>query len=1130
MSFTEYTSEALDTTLGLVPETMVVIDQQGKIVRFNAHAEAMFGYIPSQMIGRSFCCLMLENYRSGHTKNLQQYFASPTPRSMGDRAAIPAQHASGYQFPVKITLTPINLLGRPHVLAVIHDVSHLMRVAEKYNGLYKQYQAITNSVPEILYKIDCDARITWWNQHVEEVTGFQAEQLQGQNVLELFVVDDRDKVSIALQEGFKNGRKEVRALLQTVAGPKCYDFKSIVTQDKAGNVTGMTSIGRDVSRQVAIEKISRESQSRSARQQYALLEISRLHSLNKGNPKQIWEFTTEKVSKVLNVARASIWLYSEDRQKLVCEDLFEADKNMHAACGDLQAKNYTGYFPALMDSRTISADSERTGPHSSEFTYTSLKPVGTTSMLDAAIRVGEQDVGVLCLEHIGKERQWTLDEQKFAGSVADLLSLAMEVQRHYEAKESLKRSQQMLMLHMQQTSVGMIEWDKNFCVMEWNNAAEQIFGYTKKEALGRHANDLIVPESARSHVNAIWQELLKDAGGVGSANENVTKHEDIITCDWYNTTLTDANGVVIGVASLVQDITAKKEAEDKLSQLIEHNDLLLSSTADAIIGVDQELNCTFANDAASTMLGFDKERLLDKNILPFLRGDDENLDLASSVNDVVDAIEHGNGYWSEDVILFGKDRKPFPAQLSCNAIFKKGKLAGSVVVFRNITQLRELSRHKDYLERYDPLTGLLNRYEFEQRLTNILSDAQQYEKENTLCYMDFDQFRVLNDTCGHTAGDEFLRQVSQLIKQQIRRDDVLARFGGDEFALLLVDCPLKKAVQVAETIRKCIDDFRFQWKENHYAVSVSIGLIPLIDSIQDTSEALMTADAACEVAKDHGRNRVHVYVENDEAVSRRHGQMHWVSRLRQALELDQFALYVQPIVSTRAPSRIEHYEVLLRLIDEEGRVIPPGEFIPAAERYVQMMAIDRWVVEKSLAWMRQYKSQVGLNIKLAINLSAQSLEHDINLDFISQQFTEHQVDPADVCFEVTETAAVANFAHTIKLIKRLHSLGCHIALDDFGSGMSSFAYLKNMPVDYLKIDGHFIKEIASDMIDHAMVASINQVGHVMGIETIAEFVEDDRILAQLKKIGVDYAQGYGIARPFPIEDLLISNGTAKGSK
>lgn len=287
--------------------------------------------------------------------------------------------------------------------------------------------------------------------------------------------------------------------------------------------------------------------------------------------------------------------------------------------------------------------------------------------------------------------------------------------------------------------------------------------------------------------------------------------------------------------------------------------------------------------------------------------------------------------------------------------------------------------------------------------------------------------------------------------------------------------------------------------------------------------ALMTADAACVVAKDHGRNRVHVYQKDDQEVLQRHGEMHWVSRLRDAIEQNKFVLYVQPIASTQMPSEIQHYEVLLRLFDEQGHLVSPGEFIPAAERYDLMAAIDRWVIENSLAWMQQYRDKTGQSIKLAINLSAQSLGHEMNMDFISEQLTQYEIDPANVCFEITETAAVANFSHTIKLIKRLHSMGCSIALDDFGSGMSSFAYLKNMPVDYLKIDGHFIKDIATDSIDHAMVASINQVGHVMGIETIAEFVEDEKILKRLQKIGVDYVQGYGIARPHPIDELLADN-------
>jgi diguanylate cyclase (GGDEF)-like protein len=387
--------------------------------------------------------------------------------------------------------------------------------------------------------------------------------------------------------------------------------------------------------------------------------------------------------------------------------------------------------------------------------------------------------------------------------------------------------------------------------------------------------------------------------------------------------------------------------------------------------------------------------------------------------------------------------------------------------------------------------------------------------------MDLDQFKIVNDTCGHVAGDELLRQLSTLLHDRIRQGDTLARLGGDEFGVLLENCQLDHARAIVRLLRETVRDFRFVWEDKTFSIGVSIGVVPLSPDTSTLAAAMSAADASCYVAKDKGRNRVHIYEPDDAELTRRHGEMQWVSRIQDALERDRFVVEYQPIVPTDNPSLVNTcFEILVRMRDENDSIIPPGAFIPAAERYNLMPALDRWVINHVIERLSAAPAHLAQLEFFTINLSGHSLGDEQFLDFVMLKLKASKIPADKLCFEITETAAVANLSRAVHVIKRLKVLGCRFALDDFGSGMSSFAYLKNLPVDFLKIDGYFVRDIVDDPVDHAMVRAINQVGQVMGIRTIAEFVENDAILALLRETGVDYAQGYGIARPAPLDEYL----------
>jgi diguanylate cyclase (GGDEF)-like protein len=425
---------------------------------------------------------------------------------------------------------------------------------------------------------------------------------------------------------------------------------------------------------------------------------------------------------------------------------------------------------------------------------------------------------------------------------------------------------------------------------------------------------------------------------------------------------------------------------------------------------------------------------------------------------------------------------------------------------------------------HDLLTGLVNRRGFERQLFQAMESQETENAEHIFCYLDLDQFKIINDTCGHIAGDELLRQISQLLKTHIRNHDVLARLGGDEFGILMEHCNIENAKQLAQKLIDRVSQHRFIWEGKPFAISVSIGMVPMSDSISNTNDLLRFADIACYAAKDAGRNCFRTYTESVSDIAKVHGDMEWVTKINWALENNRFCLYAQ-LIEPNTQTNIAglHYEVLLRMIDESGSIIAPGVFLSAAERYHLMTKIDMWVIENQFDYLSRHPQHLAALTLCSINLSGPSLTAPGFQQTVIDYLNQYRIPAEKICFEITETAAISNLTDATAFIDAMHKKGCSFALDDFGTGLSSFAYLKYLPVDYLKIDGVFVKGIVDDPIDYAMVKSIHEVGRVMGKKTVAEFVENSEIGFKLKEIGVDYSQGYGIAKPCPIEELQWNN-------
>lgn len=556
--------------------------------------------------------------------------------------------------------------------------------------------------------------------------------------------------------------------------------------------------------------------------------------------------------------------------------------------------------------------------------------------------------------------------------------------------------------------------------------------------------------------------------------------------------------------------------------------ITLASLGDAVISTNASGEITYINSSAQHLMGWESEE-----VTGYL------------AHEVMISVNSYSGRIIDHPIKLALQKKS-PMELVETAAFisregkrihvagnvslindQNGAINGSVMVFHDCTEKQKITQRLAYHVSHDSLTGLINRNEFEHQLRQLYYDGLPETKTgHVLCYLDLDQFKLINDTKGHHIGDLLLCEVSKFLQQRLRQQrDIFARLGGDEFGLLMENCSIENGVKVANDICTNLRSHTFLLEENKYSLSVTIGVVAL-DQQVSMAQALIAADVACHLAKQQGRDRIHLYQESDKAITQIHGEMEVITTIKQALEQDRFQLFYQELT----PNEIDalsvipsHYEILLRLEDNNGRLIQPNLFLPAAEHYNLACRIDYWVIRSVCVWLHKYSERIAETATFAINLSGLSLNHYGLIDYIKGQLKQYSIPAEILSFEITETAAITNITQAITFIHSIRELGCKVALDDFGSGMSSFAYLKQLPVDILKIDGMFIRNILTDPIDLAMVKSVNDIAHLLGLKTVAEFVETEAIQTEIQKLGVDFSQGYLFGRPKPLEKLILSD-------
>ena len=664
--------------------------------------------------------------------------------------------------------------------------------------------------------------------------------------------------------------------------------------------------------------------------------------------------------------------------------------------------------------------------------------------------------------------------------------------------------------------IYMLNEDGEFVFL--NNAIETVLGYNKQDIKGRHYSVLVYPDDLEKAKHAFNERRTGERSTKAVELRLRCKNSDQPKYVETNsiTIILSSKGVYkqrenqrefIGTYGVIRDINDRKLSENTLKKL----NLAVENSPNLIIITDKKGTIEYVNHKISEISGYSRSEVIGQKLSLFKSGDTPRHEYQT----LWETISSGQ-VWRGVLKNKKKNGEYYWAQQSIAPMLdSEGQVTHYIAIQEDVTEALKLNEQISYQATHDPLTDLINRNEFDRRLKRVIQTARSNNSEHALCYLDLDQFKIVNDTCNHVAGDELLRQISKQFSQLIRQRDTLARLGGDEFAILMEHCSLKQAKRTAEKIHKLVEKFQFRWEGYSFRVGVSIGLVTINADNGGFETLLKHADMACYMAKEKGRNRTHIYGQDDQIYSQQYSEMNWCAKINQALENDGFRLFMQKIVSLDAPAG-ERYEILLRMQDSQGNLIAPGAFLPAAERYQLATKIDQWVIGTLFSWYAQNPDRLNALTLCSINLSGASLGDEEMVGFIIDQFDRTGMPAAKVCFEITETATISNLTLASEFIRQLKTLGCHFSLDDFGSGLSSFAYLKNLPVDFLKIDGVFVKDIATDPVDLAMVKSINDIAHVMGRKTIAEFVENDAILALLKELNVDYIQGYCNDQPVPL--------------
>jgi diguanylate cyclase (GGDEF)-like protein/PAS domain S-box-containing protein len=1106
----EQSSEHLQVILDHIKDVVITVDADGVIQTFNPTGERVFGHVEAEVVGQRVD-LLIPKIAAHETITQALYrLAATSGDTHLDLASRESwgQRKDGEFFPAEMAVSKARLARREVFVLCLRDITDRRESEQAMRESEARYRLLVNHAPEAIVVLDVDAeRFVDANENAERFFGLDRERLLKVGPVDLsppFQPDGspsaqraREYVQRALE-----GEPQVHEWMHRDSFGRDLICEVRLVRMPSGGLRLVRGSIADISERKRAERVAAaerevfEQLTSNAPLPVVLASITRLiESVGVG--------TVCSVSMLSDDGLAFAYMVAPrlpEKLRVVLERSPIDIRN-----GSCAAAVYLGRQVLVADVGKDPFWQQRRDPA----LESGLRTAWSTPLKSASGKL----LGSLGV-YRGEPGLPTPRESEIMAHAAQLAGIA--IQRRL-AEEALRSSEAKFRGLFESIAEGVYQSAGDGRLLSVNPAFVSILGYGNAEEL------YALPSVAMLYWNpadrAEFTRCIESENEIRNAEFRMRRRDGQQVVILENArALRDAGDRIVGYEGTIADITERKRAEQAVFAEKERAQVTLQSIGDAVISTDADGRIEYINPVAESLTAWSLEEARGRPIADVLNLVNE-ITREPIENPLMSALGRGEtGAPVDHSVLITRAGQEVAIQESAAPICdRQGLVIGAVIVFHDVTKERRLKRALSYQASHDALTGLINRREFDNRLHAAVLNAQRGEDSYALLYIDLDQFKVVNDTCGHQAGDRLLRDVTGLLQTRVRASDTIARLGGDEFGVLLEGCTLEQATRIAEGVRQGIRDYRFMWGASTLSVGASVGVVQIKAETENVASIMSAADIACYAAKDEGRNRIHVYEQD--GISHRHREMHWVSRVTRAVEENRLELFFQPIVPVNVGDRLPRFhELTVRLRDDDGHLVPPSEFIPAAERYNVMSIIDRWVVMRAVELLKERHQNGSPLPLLAVNLSGTSLNEQSFADFVLQNVGDPTISAA-LCFEITETAAVTSLSNAIYFMRELKARGCKFSLDDFGSGLSSFMYLKTLPVDFLKIDGQFISHVAQDPVDRSMVEAISKVGKALGISTVAECVETEAVLDELKRIGVDFAQGFFIAAPLPIDQL-----------
>jgi diguanylate cyclase (GGDEF)-like protein/PAS domain S-box-containing protein len=1100
------------TLLDNVKDPIVTLDRDGCVLGANAAAARVFAVDPVELLGQPIAEFVPQLAAASALEALADHvadtFVDVAP------ALIEARRFGGQQFTAEVSVSKAFANDGYCFVVCLRDVTERLHDEQALRESEARYRALVENSPEAIIVLDVDQdRFVDANDNAAKLFKLTREELLGVGPRALSPEFQSDGLpSFGLQRGYVD-----RALK---GGRPVFEW---LHRDSAGNeipcevrFIRLPSSKHRLIRASVIDIAARRQADTLAYGERRVLELIAANA----PLERTLQAVVRLVEQLHPSVGAAVMLLQPDTRRLDLAAASRLPAPFAAALEGVPLGLKTSACSAAASlGRQVVVRDIAGDPAWSELAAVPLANGVLACCSTPIVTAGERIHGTLAL-YFDSVRSPKTEELDLVTRLTQLAGIAI---RRKQDETALRESEARFRALFDNVVDGVFQVTPAGEILSVNPAFVRMLGYEDAAELGRlNIADLFVEPRERERLIA----ELTSYGRVRNFEYQLRKPNGrVIVAVENSRVVVDAEGRASYFEGTITDITQRKAAERALFNEKERAQVTLQSIGDAVVTTDATGNVEYLNPVAEQLTGWERREAQGRPIGEIITLTDETTGEAVE-NPVLRCLNEGRVVeLADNVVLASRDGTAIAIQDSAAPIQdRNGQVVGAVMVFHDVSHERQLHRKLAYFASHDSLTGFINRREFEDRLSVALRAVQKEPGRcSALLYMDLDQFKVVNDTCGHGAGDLLLRQLAEVLRARVPTTGVLARLGGDEFAVLLADCAMPRAAEIAEELREAIAAFRFSWRDSAMQVGVSIGIVPIEAASESVVSLMSAADVACYVAKDLGRNRIHVYEEGDAA--ERHQEMQWVARINRALEEERFEIYYQPIVPIgKKGDAWPHYELLLRMRDERGELVAPTAFIPAAERYNLMPSLDRWVISQTLETLA-YRGEPGTEpYTLAINLSGTTLNDARFLDFLLDELTAAAVPPGALCFEITETAAIANLGQVVGFMRALKARGCRFSLDDFGTGLSSLTYLKNLPVDYVKIDGQFIRNVTRDPADECVVEAIARMAKAFKIQAIAERVETREVMQRLGELGVAFAQGYFIAVPQSVAELPTRSG------